>query len=98
MTTPSRLDGLLGEIVGLLRQCGHADKAGWLEERRAVIASADATPDAREHASNEIHGVVLGMGGLMDLSLTPVPESSYTSASARQRLDALGDTLNELTR
>ena len=95
---PTQLVDVLSEIIDLLYQCGRTDRAAWLNERRSVLLDEQATADAREHASNELHGVVLGMGGLMDLSLTPESGSSYTSNSARERLDALGDTLYELTR
>lgn len=97
MTNPALIN-VLSEIVTLLRQCGYEERSGWLEERQAVLQAVDATADAREHASAELHGVVLGMGGLMDLSLRPIEGSSYTPASARERLDSLGDALYDLTR
>lgn len=96
--TPTGLAGLLSEIIDLLSQCGRTDRAAWLNVRLAILLDDQATADAREHASNELHGVVLGMGGLMDLSLTPASGSSYTSGSARERLDLLGEALYTLTR
>ena len=97
MTTAS-LIGVLNGIVKLLRQCGYVDKAVWMDSRRLVIASSESSPEARERAMNELHGVVLGMGGLLDLSLHPTPESRYSSSSARKQLDALADALYDLTR
>jgi hypothetical protein len=97
MTTASLTD-LLSEIIDLLGQCGRPEKAAWLQERKLLLQRSDVTEDAREHVANELHAVVLGMGGLMDLSLAPELGSSYTAASARERLDALGDTLYDMTR
>jgi hypothetical protein len=97
MTTSSLTD-VLSEIIELLGQCGRSEKAAWLQERKLLLLRSDATEDAREHVANEIHAVVLGMGGLMDLSLAPQPGSSYTVASAQERLDALGNILYDMTR
>ncbi|WP_427129142.1 hypothetical protein [Pseudarthrobacter sp. S9] len=96
--TGHNLLGVVSEIINLLKQCGRADKAAWLQERVAVLEARDAVADAREYATNELHGVVLGMGGLMDLSLVPEPGSAYSSESARERLDELADILYDLTR
>lgn len=96
--TSTRLVAILSEIIDLLSQCGLTERATWLNDRLAILLDDRATADAREHVSNELHGVVLGMGGLMDLSLAPASGSSYTSSSARERLDLLGDRLYELTR
>ncbi|UQX88704.1 hypothetical protein M6D93_01570 [Jatrophihabitans telluris] len=94
----SSLTDVLTEIIDLLGQSGRPDKAAWLQERKLLLQRSDVTDDAREHVTTELHAVVLGMGGLMDLSLAPEPGSSFTAASARERLDALGDTLYDLTR
>jgi hypothetical protein len=96
--TAHSLVGVVSQIIDLLQQCGRADRAAWLQERVAVLEAGDAVVDAREHVTNELHGVVLGMGGLMDLSLAPEPGSTYSSASARERLDELADILYDLTR
>ncbi len=96
--THARLATVLSEIIDVLEKCGRADRADWLKERLALLEDVQATADAREHAANELHGVVLGMGGLMDLTLDPGPGSSYTPQAARKKLDTLSDTLYDLTR
>jgi hypothetical protein len=68
---PAQLHDVSPEITDLLDECGRTDRAAWLNERRNVLLDEEATIDAREHASDEVHGVVVGMGGLLDLSLTP---------------------------
>lgn len=89
---------VLSDIIDLLEQCGRTDRAAWLNERMTLLLDVSATPDAIEHAANELHGVVLGMGGLMDLTLDPRPGSQYSSQSAREQLDTLSNTLYDLTR
>jgi hypothetical protein len=97
MTTRSVVT-VVSEIIDLLQRCGRADRATWLRERIAVLEADDASTDAREHVTNELHAVVLGMGGLMDLSLVPEAGSTYSPESARERLDELADILYGLTR
>ena len=98
MTAASRLETLITSIAELLRQCGHADRAAWLEDRLAVLNDPISTPDAREFVRTEVHGIVLGMSGLMDLNLRPDPLSGYTARSARERLDELADELYQATK
>lgn len=94
----TQLIWVVSQIVDLLDECGRIDEAAWLAARKAVLENVDATADAREHVVGELHSVVPGMGGLMDLSLTPNPTSSYSAVSAREKLDSLCDRLYELTR
>lgn len=96
--TVSTVENILTEVIDLLRQCGVDDLAVWISERQDVLQASDATNDAREHAMNELHGAVLGMGGLFDLYLVPAAGSPHTTTSARERLDVLSDRLYELTR
>lgn len=96
MATP--LTRVVSAIIDLLQQCGQSEKAVWLAERLAVLQDGEATSDAREHVASELHAVVLGMGGLMDLSLDPKPGSVHSAGSAREELDGLGDLLYDLTR
>jgi hypothetical protein len=98
MTDQAELADLVSQIAPLLREGGHQDRAGWLEQRlellrRPALPSADL-----ERVAQELHGVVLGMGGLMDLQLTPGPASGETSGSARIKLDELADRLYAATR
>jgi hypothetical protein len=96
--TEDSLPGVLAEIIDLLGECGRPDRASWLAERLAVLQKDNATADAREHVATELHGVVLGMGGLMDMSLVPAPGSHLSSTVAREKLDELADRLYDLTR
>ncbi|HWH25191.1 MAG TPA: hypothetical protein VNT53_00915 [Pseudolysinimonas sp.] len=96
--TAKNLVGVVSEIIDLLEQCGHPDRAEWLRERVTTLKADEAVDDARGQVTEELHSVVLGMGGLMDLSLNPAPGSTYSSESARERLDELADILYDLTR
>jgi hypothetical protein len=75
--------------LGVLRECDCSEHAAWFEERKKLLSDSDAR--------SELNSVVFGMGGLMDLSLTPEPGSAFTPTSARECLDALGDDLYRLT-
>lgn len=94
----SELRDVLADIIDLLGQTGHEDRARWLAERLALLSDATATVDAQEYARTELHGVVLGMGGLMDLVPRPESSSRWTASVARQQLDELADRLYALTK
>lgn len=94
----SELRDVLADIIDILDETGHAERARWLAERLSVLNDHSATPDAQEHVRLEIHGIVLGMGGLMDLEPRPDSSSRRTAAVARQQLDELADRLYVLTK
>ncbi|MBN9630396.1 MAG: hypothetical protein J0I18_07290 [Actinobacteria bacterium] len=96
--THEALTAVLVETIDLLRQCGRPDRADWLAERLRILRRDDATAEVRKRAVAELHGVVLGMGGLMDIVVEPPSESKLSPRSARERLDELADKLFDLTR
>ena len=98
MTDQTELATLVAEIAVLVREGGHADRADWLEERLVALRDPGLSEAELARISSELHGIVLGMGGLMDLELTVGASSSETAGSARARLDDLADRLYEATR
>jgi|GEM_PF-6179772 len=96
--TQGTLTAVLAEIVDLLRKCGRPDRASWLAERLTVLQQDGTTADVGDRVAAELHGVVLGMGGLMDITLEPSVESELSPRAAREKLDELADRLYDLTR
>jgi hypothetical protein len=80
---------LLDEMIEIVRRDGYLDKAEWLESCRGVIVSHQSSPDSIRSTLDGLHGVVGGMGGLMDLPIS--------ARSARERLDQLAEQLFDLT-
>lgn len=89
------LERVVAEIRAILHAHGQPDRSRWLAERELVLASADSR-EAVTATLNELHSVVLGMGGLFDLPLTS--SLFATAGEARKRLDELADQLYEMTR
>jgi hypothetical protein len=56
---------LLDAIVLLLRECGQFERSAWFGQCIVTLEDPASTRDALEHTKTEIHGVILGMGGLM---------------------------------
>jgi len=83
-------------IAALLSRVGQTPKAEWIAERIAVLEEPNSTPQVAETAVKELHGIVLGMGGLMDL--WPVAPTPAESTAAQVELHRLADELYELTR
>ena len=94
----AELEEVTAQIIELLTHTGHSDRADWMAERLRTLRDAQATPDAREFVATELHGVVLGMGGLMDMVLRPDDDIGISSVQARDQLDGLADRLYDLTR
>jgi len=88
------VSGVLRALIHLLSAFGHEAKARWLAER--LDASQQGPPDATARTLEELHGVVLGMGGLMDLHLGGA--SVVESEAANVELERLADQLYRLTR
>ncbi len=87
---------VVGALAELLTRFGHPDRAVWLRSRLAVLEDATATTDDTAAAVSEMHNVVLGMGGLLDLHLSGTSASETDAANAE--LERLADQLFELTR
>ncbi len=83
-------------LVALLSRFDEMDRVDWLSERLAVLSSADSSEVQVGRASADLHGVVLGMGGLTDLHLDSGSVENAIDANAE--LDQLADELFELTR
>jgi hypothetical protein len=62
-----------------------------------VLDNPESTPADREAVSREVHAIVTGMGGLLDLSLIPNSNSSLSEMSAADRRDRLADALYTAT-
>lgn len=86
---------VLRALVALLSRFGIDDHAQWLEQRRSAL-EADAGLEDVLQTLAELHAVVLGMGGLMDLYLSGNSASETEEANAE--LERLADQLFELTR
>jgi hypothetical protein len=94
----SEITQVLAEIIRLLGDSGHAERAQWLALRRARLLDPDVTPDEQDSVRGELQQVLHGMGGLLDLRLEPDPTTGLTVHSSRQQLDALADRLHQLTK
>jgi hypothetical protein len=88
------LAAVLGDLITLLDSGGHPDRATWLRERLMRL-SDEIEPAEVEHVREELHGVVLGIVGLYDLTLTP-DESAHRQEGREMRLDELAGRLYRL--
>ena len=88
---------VVDELVNLLSECGELDRANWLRDRRDALASANQSMDGVETTLAQIHKIVLGMGGLLDLHLRPPNTSLLSSTEVNHRMDVLADRLYRLT-
>lgn len=84
---------VLRSLVGLLSRFGHTDKVTFLTERLNVLADLAAPEEPVARARRELHRIVLGMGGLMDMHL-----QGPDAESANPELYRLAGRLYELTR
>lgn len=87
---------VLEDLIGLLDSGGHSDRATWLRDRQRRLSGASKSAEV-EHIREELHAVVLGMGGLYDLTLTPGEESGHGQEADEKRLDELAGRLYSLT-
>jgi hypothetical protein len=87
---------VINKICALLDRFGEDDKVEWLVIRLNVLESVDSGNDEVVETFHEIHGVVLGMGGLMDLYLQGDAVEETVDANAELR--RLADQVYELTR
>ena len=86
---------VMDQIIEILNRHGYDDKARWLASSAAVLTGADSTEEMVAQTYSDLRGVVLGMGGLMDLRLdAPTPGEAI---AARATLDELVERLYELT-
>jgi hypothetical protein len=96
VTTIDQIVAVLDQIVALLSVHGHQDRAAFLANEAALLRSPIVTEADVRASLQRLHGIVPGMGGLMDLPLTGA--SPGDRQQARNALDELGDQLYELTR
>lgn len=83
-------------LVNLLTTYKVLSKAEWLTERLKTLEDSASSSGSVAGAFRDLHGVVLGMGGLMDLHLESPSQDESEEANAE--LDRLADQLYELTR
>ncbi|MEI2808946.1 MAG: hypothetical protein V9F00_01660 [Nocardioides sp.] len=93
--TTIELVRLVAAIRELLEAHGQESKGAWLLERERALEAAES-PEVIEWTMEELHSIVLGMGGLFDLPLAAT--SKEAEEAARTRLDELADQLFEMTR
>ena len=86
---------LVAAIRELLVAHGQESKAAWLMEREGALKAAESA-EAIKPTLEELHSIVLGMGGLFDLPLTA--PSKEAEEAAITRLDEFVDQLFEMTR
>lgn len=91
----SQLPQVVAAIRALLEAHGQVSKAAWLEERQRTL-EAGGSPETIKTTIEELHSIILGMGGLFDLPLTSASKES--GEAARIRLDELADQLFDMTR
>jgi hypothetical protein len=105
MTNPNRepdavmiehLVQVMRKLVRLLARFDESARAAWLSDRLSILENAATRPDETVNAVRELHQVVLGMGGLMDLHLSA--NSPEETEEANTELQRLADQLFELTR
>jgi len=89
---------VLTEIADLLADAGEMAKVEWLRARLLMLRSPETSPEDMRRIRHELNGIVLGMGGLFDLSLEAPSTSKLTGIEARRKLDRLSDRLYRLTR
>ena len=92
----SRILGIVDQIIPLLTTHGYPDKAEWLARKAALLRDTALPEGGAKAVLQELHRLVPGMGGLMDLEVTG--SSRDEEVRVRQALDRLGDELYELTR
>jgi hypothetical protein len=93
--TTAELVQIVAAIRELLEGHGQEPKGAWLAERERALEAAE-TPESIRSTMEELHSIVLGMGGLFDLPLAAT--SKEAEEAARSRLDELADQLFERTR
>ena len=84
------LDAVLASLGELLNRLELADKADWIEARRAVLGDPAQSAMAKDAAVREVRGIISGMGSLLDLRVVD-------DGLSRER-DDLADRLYALTR
>ena len=90
------LGDVLHGLISLLNEYGETTRAQWLADRLTALGS-DSTPrTTTTKAVQELHQVVLGMGGLMDMHLQS--DDSEAAREANAALRRLADQVYELTR
>lgn len=95
MTSRAEVLVVISSITELLREHGYPKHADWLDARADDLRNSASEGEARR-VLDDLHRVVLGMGGLLDLSLeAPSPAASL---AARDTLIPLADRLYDLTR
>jgi hypothetical protein len=87
---------VVDQIIPLLADHGHPDKADWLVAKAALLRDPNLPEVRAWEILHEFHRLVPGMGGLMDLWLTgPNDEEEL---GLRKFLRQFGDELYDLTR
>jgi hypothetical protein len=87
---------VLRALVKLLNRFDERARADWLATHLATLEDPSASPQAVSESIGELHQIVLGMGGLMDLHLSSI--SPEETSEANRELERLADQLFELTR
>ena len=87
---------VVGSLVRLLSVFQQPGPATWLSERLPVLQDPEAASEKLADVFRELHGIVLGMGGLTDLHLRG--GSKEATDEANTELRHLADQLYELTR
>jgi hypothetical protein len=90
------LEQVLSEVVVILSSYDQQEKAAWLESRLRVLQATESDSSKRIKATSEVHGVIVGMGGLLDSRLT-LSTGEWAGVAAHERLERLADRLYVLT-
>ncbi|WP_431279062.1 hypothetical protein [Leifsonia poae] len=93
--TLTQLIDVVRRVIELLEQCGRQENAHWMRERLRLLQVGDASETLA--CTKELHSIVLGMGGLIDISLEPRDPLSLSANDARASMDELADRLYRLT-
>lgn len=95
---PRDIIAVVQEITQLLLSCGEPERAAWLQELEAALCRPDESEVKLAAIKVELHGIILGMNGLLDLWLKPAEGCELTESDATRRLHHFADELYRLTR
>ncbi len=79
----SKLLTTLAEIIGLLTSCGEMTRAEWFRQKLLVLEREASSSAGFQVVIGELRRILVGMGSLSDLSLTPVASSGLTRQEIR---------------
>lgn len=93
----NRLEHVLEEVVALLVECNHSDKAEWFCDRLHHLRDKNCTTSQLEEIAGQIRTILAGMGSFSDLSLVPSEDSDLSVRDAHELQWDLAEALDSVT-